>query len=348
MTSTATPKPQRLPFFDGILPIDTARIPSEAIAGATLAALAIPETMGYASMAQMPVITGLYTLLIPVFLFAILGSSRHLVVAADSATAITIAAGLTGLGLVGGSTEWIAMMGLAALMVAAILLLARVLKLGFLAYFLSRSVLVGFLTGVGIQVAMGQLAGVLGVPKPSGGTLEQFVATLRLIPQADLGTVAVAVDRLGRDPRQRSAEQEDPGRAHRGRRDDRHRLPRDPAGIGQPPRSGPGWAAAVRRAAGRHHDRQRPGTPADRAVVLPDHPRPERRDLERVRDEVPRQLRRERRPDRPGRGQRRRRPVGHLDGERQPDEDRDGRQRRRSQPARPGDRGRSCSSCCCS
>ena len=135
MTSTATPKPQRLPFFDGILPIDTARIPSEAIAGATLAALAIPETMGYASMAQMPVIAGLYTLVIPVFLFAILGSSRHLVVAADSATAITIAAGLTGLGLVGGSTEWIAMMGLAALMVAAILLLARVLKLGFLAYF---------------------------------------------------------------------------------------------------------------------------------------------------------------------------------------------------------------------
>ena len=88
MTSTATPKPQRLPVFDGILPIDidTARIPSEAIAGATLAALAIPETMGYASMAQMPVITGLYTLVIPVFLFAILGSSRHLVVAADSAT----------------------------------------------------------------------------------------------------------------------------------------------------------------------------------------------------------------------------------------------------------------------
>ena len=57
-----------------------------------------------------------------------------------------------------------------------------VLKLGFLAYFLSRSVLVGFLTGVGLQVAMGQLAGVLGVPKPSGGTVEQFVATLRLIP----------------------------------------------------------------------------------------------------------------------------------------------------------------------
>ena len=231
------------------------------------------------------------------------------------------------------------MMGLAALMVAAILLLARVLKLGFLAYFLSRSVLVGFLTGVGIQVAMGQLAGVLGVPKPSGGTLEQFVATLRLIPQADLGTVAVAVTVfvamiLGSDRLSKKI----PGAliAVVGMIVIGY-LGILPASV-TPPRSGPGRAPAVRRAAGRHHDRQRPGAAADRALVLPDHPRPERRDLERVRDEVPRQLRRERRPDRPGRGQRRGRPVGHLDGQRQPDEDRDGRQRRRSQPARPGDR----------
>src|SRR5262245_44857371 len=192
MTATARAA-QRFPILEGILPIDPARVPSEAIAGATLAALAIPETMGYATMAQMPVITGLYTILIPIFLFALLGSSRHLVVGADSATAITIAAGLTGLGLVGGSPEWIAMMGLAALMVAVVLLLARILKLGFLAYFLSRSVLVGFLTGVGIQVAMTQVAGVLGVPKPAGGPLEQFVGSLREIPQADVATFGVAV-----------------------------------------------------------------------------------------------------------------------------------------------------------
>src|SRR5262245_16854649 len=193
MSSAAARPAARLPIREGILPLDPSRIPSEAIAGATLAALAIPETMGYASMAQMPVITGLYTILIPIFLFALLGSSRHLVVGADSATAITIAAGLTGLGLVGGSPEWIAMMGLAALMVAVVLLLARILKLGFLAYFLSRSVLVGFLTGVGIQVAMTQVAGVLGVPKPAGGPLEQFVGSLREIPQADVATFGVAV-----------------------------------------------------------------------------------------------------------------------------------------------------------
>jgi MFS superfamily sulfate permease-like transporter len=179
--------------LQGILPIDTSRVPTELIAGATLAALAIPETMGYASMAQMPVITGLYTILIPVFLFAILGSSRHLVVGADSATAMTMAAGLAALGFVGGSTEWIAMAGLCALLVAGVLLLARVLKLGFIANFLSRSVLIGFLTGVGIQVAMTQLAGVLGVPKPSGGVVEQFLGTLREIPDTSIPTLLVSV-----------------------------------------------------------------------------------------------------------------------------------------------------------
>jgi sulfate permease, SulP family len=192
MSSVAARPAARVPILEGILPLDPSRIPSEAIAGATLAALAIPETMGYASMAQMPVITGLYTIVIPIFLFALLGSSRHLVVGADSATAITAAAGLTAIGLVGGSSEWIAMMGLAALMVAVVLFLARVLKLGFLAYFLSRSVLIGFLTGVGFQVAMGQLAGVLGVPKAPGGVIESFVGTLREIPQTDVATFAVA------------------------------------------------------------------------------------------------------------------------------------------------------------
>ena len=193
VTTSLRTRPPSRPFLQGILPIDTSRIPTELIAGATLAALAIPETMGYASMAQMPVITGLYTILIPVFLFAILGSSRHLVVGADSATAMTMAAGLAALGFVGGSTEWIAMAGLCALLVAGVLLLARVLKLGFIANFLSRSVLIGFLTGVGIQVAMTQLAGVLGVPKPSGGVVEQFLGTLREIPDTSIATLLVSV-----------------------------------------------------------------------------------------------------------------------------------------------------------
>ena len=182
-----------LPILEGLLPIDAARVPSELIAGATLAALAIPETMGYAAMAGMPVITGLYTIVVPLFLFAIFGSSRHLVVGADSATAVVLAAGLVGMGAVSGSPQYVALAGLAALMVAVVLIAARALRLGFIANFLSRSVLIGFLTGVGIQVAMGQLHGVLGVSDGSGTTLEKFFDTLKNIPLTSLPTLAVSV-----------------------------------------------------------------------------------------------------------------------------------------------------------
>jgi MFS superfamily sulfate permease-like transporter len=142
------------------------------IAGVTLAALAIPEVMGYTKIAGMPVITGLYTILLPLLVFAVLGSSRHLVVGADSATAAILAAGLAGMAA-SGSSQYIALAGMLAILAGGFLFAARLLGLGFLADFLSRTVLIGFLTGVGIQVACGQVAGMLGVPKSSGGAVKQ-------------------------------------------------------------------------------------------------------------------------------------------------------------------------------
>ncbi len=162
--ATAHEKPRRrLPILQGILPIDRSRISIEVVAGITLAALAIPEVMGYTKIAGMPVVTGLYTILIPIALFAIFGSSRHLVVGADSATAAIMAAGLTGLAAT-ASPQYVAYAGILALMAAGILIVARIVRLGFIADFLSRTVLIGFLTGVGIQVAIGQISGMLGVP----------------------------------------------------------------------------------------------------------------------------------------------------------------------------------------
>src|SRR6187431_500235 len=73
----------------------------DVVAGLTLAAVAIPETMGYTSIAQVPVVTGLYTVIFPTLLFALLGSSRLLVVGADSATAAILASGLAGMGIAG-------------------------------------------------------------------------------------------------------------------------------------------------------------------------------------------------------------------------------------------------------
>ena len=158
----------RFPLFEGLLPIKGSQVPGEIIAGITLAALAIPEVMGYTKIAGTPVITGLYTILIPMALFAIFGSSRHLVVGADSATAAILAAGIVGLASV-GSDEYVALAAVLALLVAGFLILARILRLGFLADFLSSTVLVGFLTGVGIQVALGQISGMLGI-EGGGGT----------------------------------------------------------------------------------------------------------------------------------------------------------------------------------
>src|SRR5207237_744628 len=84
-----------LPVLQGVLPVERSRVPADALAGLTLAAIGIPEVLGYAKIAGMPLVTGLYTMLLPMAAFAVLGSSRHLVVAADSATAAILAAALT-------------------------------------------------------------------------------------------------------------------------------------------------------------------------------------------------------------------------------------------------------------
>jgi len=153
----------RLPVFQGIFPINGFQVPIDIIAGITLATLAIPEVMGYTKIAGTPVITGLYTLLIPMILFSFFGSSRHLVVGADSATAAILAGALTGMAAP-GSAEWLALSGVLALLSAVFLIVARIIRLGFLADFMSRTVLVGFLTGAGVQVAFGEISGMLDLP----------------------------------------------------------------------------------------------------------------------------------------------------------------------------------------
>ncbi len=199
MTATAGTRAakakRRLPILEGILPFDPARLPNELIAGATLAALAMPEVMGYSKIAEMPVYTGLYTLVLPMAAFALFGSSRHLVVGADSATAAVMATGLAGIAAAGapGSPEWVAMAGLAALMCAVFMIVARLIRLGFIANFLSHSVLIGFLTGVGIQVAMGQVGGMFGVSEGSGTTLEKFANALKAIAAGETSYATLAV-----------------------------------------------------------------------------------------------------------------------------------------------------------
>src|SRR5690349_6660308 len=193
------------PFLQGIAPYQRAWLRQDVIAGVTLAALAIPEVMGYTKIAGTPVITGLYTIVLPVIAFGLLGSSRHLVVGGDSATAAIMYAGIAGLGISGvapNTPEWVALASLSAIVAAVLLILARIAKLGFLADFISRTVLIGFLTGVGIQVAAGQVGGMLGIAEPKvdldavSGTLIKLWDTIKEIDQTSLATLAVSVSVL--------------------------------------------------------------------------------------------------------------------------------------------------------
>src|SRR6202034_1245316 len=157
-------------LFEGLRPLSRAGSVRDALAGVNLACIDVAQVLGYARIAGMPVVTGLYTLLLPAVAFALFGSSRHLVVAADSATAAILASSLS-LIAAPSSAHYISLVGALALITAAMLLLARLFKLGFLADFLSRTVLSGFLAGVGAQVAIAMLGDMLGIAETSRNSL---------------------------------------------------------------------------------------------------------------------------------------------------------------------------------
>jgi sulfate permease, SulP family len=187
----------KLPLFRGFLPFEPSRLPAEVVGGLTLAAVGLPQAMGYAKIIEVPVVMGLYTLFLPLLAFAVFGSSRHLVVAADSATAAMVASALVTAANPAGSPGYVALTGLVALVCAAMLLLARLFHLGFLSDFLSRTVLTGFITGVGIQVAVGQVHGMLGLEAGGRGFFGRMMHCLEGLaevnPAVPLLSLAVGV-----------------------------------------------------------------------------------------------------------------------------------------------------------
>jgi high affinity sulfate transporter 1 len=182
-----------LSLLQGLLPLNKGQIGPDIMAGITLACLGIPEVMGYTKIIGTPIITGLYTLFLPVLVFAIFGSSRHLVVSADSATAAMVAAALASLSFTANTPRYIELTSLIAVVSGAILLLARILRLGFLADFLSRTVLVGFLTGVGIQVAVGEIHEMLGIEKGGHGFLRETLFTFQHLNDTHLPSLYISL-----------------------------------------------------------------------------------------------------------------------------------------------------------
>jgi MFS superfamily sulfate permease-like transporter len=159
--------------LEGLLPLRPREALKDALAGVALASMNIPQVLGYTRIAGTPIVTGLYTVLLPLIGFAAFGSSRHLVVAADSATAAIFSNSLSRMAPL-ESEKYMALVGILTLLTAGLLLLARIFKLGFLADFLSRTALVGFLTGVGVQVGIAMLGGMLGLNVESHRTLGQL------------------------------------------------------------------------------------------------------------------------------------------------------------------------------
>lgn len=178
-------------LFRGLRPLDSSAAIRDALAGVSLAAMIMPQALGYARIAGTPIITGLYTLLLPLVAFAAFGSSRYLVVAADSATAAILAAALSKIALA-FSGHYLALAGMVALLTAGFLLVARLFRLGFLADFLSQTVLVGFLTGVGFQVGIAMLGEMLGVRVDSKWSLQQLAEVISALPEVQVQTLSLA------------------------------------------------------------------------------------------------------------------------------------------------------------
>ena len=204
LQATPSPQPDRMQFtspqarsgswlrlFQGIRPVTRAGAARDALAGFQLAAMNIPQALGYTKIAGMPIVTGFYTLLLPLLAFAVFGSSRYLVVAADSATASILAGKLASMAPI-ASARYVALASTVALLTAGFLLLARVLKLGFLADFLSQTVLTGFLAGVGFQVGVAVLSEMVGLEVHSSRTVGQLLDIFRSLPRIQLPTVAIS------------------------------------------------------------------------------------------------------------------------------------------------------------
>ena len=162
------------------------------IAGLTAAAVVLPKAMAYATVAGLPVAVGLYTAFIPTVIYALLGSSR--VLSVSSTTTLAILAGAQ-LGLAvpdGDPAKLVTATATLTAMVGAILLLARLLRLGFVANFISAPVLTGFKAGIGLVIVLDQVPKLLGIHIAKQGFFRDFLSVAHHIPETSLITLSVA------------------------------------------------------------------------------------------------------------------------------------------------------------
>jgi len=171
-------------------------LPRDVVAGLTTAAVILPKAMAYAALAGLPVQVGLYTALVPTAIYALLGSSRRLSVSTTTTLGILTATEIALLVPDGDPGKALAVASTLAVMVGAVLVLASVLRLGFLANFISEPVLVGFKAGIGCVIVVDQVPKLLGLHFSKGGFFENVLSIVGHIPETSLPTLAVAAGTL--------------------------------------------------------------------------------------------------------------------------------------------------------
>lgn len=195
----AAPRPSGvrrvLPILTWLPAYDRKDARFDLIAGATLWGLLVPESIAYAGLAGLPPEAGLYTLLATLAAYVVFGTSRHLVVAATSASAVLLATAVASVNPA-GAEEYAAAGAAVVLFGAGLLLLAGVLRLGFIAQFLSRPVMEGFVFGLAIFVTIKQLPKLFGIPKGEGNSLQQLAHLLTHLDETSAVTLAVGAAAL--------------------------------------------------------------------------------------------------------------------------------------------------------
>ncbi|MGW9631826.1 SulP family inorganic anion transporter [Agromyces sp. NPDC055520] len=164
----------------------------ELTAGVTLLAIAIPLNIGYAQIAGLPPTAGLYALIVPTVIYALVVSSRQLVVSPDAAAAALVASSLGGLATA-GSADYSTLALAQAIICGILFVLMSVFKLGFIANFLSKPILVGFVGGLALDILVSQIAKMLGVKIDSGGEfVDKVVGLVSGIGTANMWSLAIA------------------------------------------------------------------------------------------------------------------------------------------------------------
>ena len=163
------------------------------VAGLTTGAVIIPKAMAYAMMAGLPVQVGLYTALVPMVIYAVLGTSRVLSVSTSTTLAILTAAELGHVVPDGNPAALLRASATLALLVGAALVLACLLRLGFVADFISEPVLVGFKAGIGLVIVVDQVPKILGIHFGRGTFVQNVFATFHNIPKTSFATLVVGL-----------------------------------------------------------------------------------------------------------------------------------------------------------